>query len=189
MPGRVEARLAWTRAPIYRARHVQSHIDPASAKLFALSGIGNPQAFEDAIGDRLVGSRRFPDHHAYAAADVAGVSEAARAAGADLVVTTEKDWVKLERFVRAGDRPPLPPIVPVGLEVKFDPGHDCAAARSDRIGYSSADAGPGSCGGTGLNQRVYLNPISATSSPPIVIASTSQRPRSHPDVFASSRSG
>lgn len=56
-----------------------------------LSGIGNPAAFEaqvEALGARVRSHRRFPDHHPYCAADLAGLGER-------WVVTTAKDAVKL----------------------------------------------------------------------------------------------
>ena len=38
------------------------------------------------------------DHHAYAAADLAQVQAQAAALKADLLLTTEKDWVKVVQF-------------------------------------------------------------------------------------------
>lgn len=55
------------------------------------SGIGNPAAFERTLGSlgaRLFEHRRFPDHHAFVAADLAGL-------GARWLVVTAKDAVKL----------------------------------------------------------------------------------------------
>ena len=64
--------------------------------LGALSGIGNPLAFEltlRRLGAARVRRLRFPDHHRYAAADVQRIS--GLAANVDAVVTTEKDAVRL----------------------------------------------------------------------------------------------
>lgn len=58
-----------------------------------VSGIGNPEAFERTVRDlgALVREhRRFPDHHAYADGDLAGLG-----AGGRWMVTTQKDAVKL----------------------------------------------------------------------------------------------
>ncbi|MCA9056851.1 MAG: tetraacyldisaccharide 4'-kinase [Planctomycetaceae bacterium] len=69
------------------------------ARLFLLSGIGNPQAFEQtvvALGGTIVGARHFPDHHHYTADDVASVRQAAAERQATLILTTEKDLVKLD---------------------------------------------------------------------------------------------
>ena len=57
------------------------------------SGIGNPGAFEStasALGVRVVSHRQFPDHHAFAPGDLAGL-------GRDrAVLTTAKDAARLE---------------------------------------------------------------------------------------------
>src|SRR5205085_4681772 len=68
------------------------------AAVFAWSGVGNPGAFEATLGDlgaRVVGSLRARDHHLPSSRDVERVEEAARRAGADLVVVTRKDLGKL----------------------------------------------------------------------------------------------
>ena len=70
----------------------------APARVFAFCGIGNPGGFERELRGlcrQYAGHRWFPDHHAYSAADLREVRSAAARAGADVLVTTEKDWVKL----------------------------------------------------------------------------------------------
>jgi len=64
-----------------------------------MCGIGNPQAFSDDIlrvGINIVGENFFRDHHAFAQADLDRVSQAAKETGADAIVTTEKDAIRLE---------------------------------------------------------------------------------------------
>lgn len=64
----------------------------------AFCGIGNPDGFRRTIEPlcgRLLGFRRFPDHHRYTAADVTDLSAWARSLGVDLALTTQKDLVKL----------------------------------------------------------------------------------------------
>lgn len=71
----------------------------AGRRVMAVSGVANPDAFYEMLrrwGAQIVGVLQFPDHHWYDAADWRTITTAARAA--DLVVTTEKDLVKLERF-------------------------------------------------------------------------------------------
>jgi tetraacyldisaccharide-1-P 4'-kinase len=66
-------------------------------RVLALSSIGNPAAFErtlDQIGAVVVDHARFPDHYAYGAAEV-GKLLAAGAGAAEMIVTTEKDAVRL----------------------------------------------------------------------------------------------
>jgi len=64
-------------------------------RVLVVAGIGNPKALVhqlEHLGARLIPAV-FPDHHRYSAADVKGL--VARAAGADFVVCTLKDAVKL----------------------------------------------------------------------------------------------
>jgi tetraacyldisaccharide 4'-kinase len=49
----------------------------------------------------LLDLRAFPDHHGYSAADVESLAAWARGLGAELVLTTQKDLVKL-RGARVG---------------------------------------------------------------------------------------
>ena len=67
-------------------------------KVFAFCGIGNPDAFLNTIrilGAELVGSCIYGDHHRYTDACVTEISEQAGETGADLILTTQKDWTKL----------------------------------------------------------------------------------------------
>ena len=66
--------------------------------LFAFTGIGNPAAFETMLrrhADDVRGVRVFPDHHAFTQAEELELIEAAKACGAEALVTTEKDWTKI----------------------------------------------------------------------------------------------
>lgn len=98
-------------APIYRAIHSQTCLFPSSPgpslpmkelgekSFFAFCGIGNPAAFDrhlQAFPDTYRGSRWFGDHHAYLPADLIELSNQARNVGAEILLTTEKDWVKVE---------------------------------------------------------------------------------------------
>ncbi len=76
--------------------------EPASSlagkKIWAFCGLGNPEAFYRTLSDlraQLVGQTTFNDHHAYSAADLHFLTQQAQSAGADLVITTSKDAVKL----------------------------------------------------------------------------------------------
>jgi tetraacyldisaccharide 4'-kinase len=67
-------------------------------KVAALSALGNPAAFEtmlEALGADLVARHRFRDHKKITDDELAQVCAASKAAGAEVVVTTEKDAVKL----------------------------------------------------------------------------------------------
>ena len=68
--------------------------DLRGKRVLAVCGIGNPEAFRgtlEGLGAQVT-LKAFPDHHAYTEADVAAVN----ALGAETVVITEKDAVKLE---------------------------------------------------------------------------------------------
>ena len=71
---------------------------PAPARPFILSGIARPERFYGDVTPRVghvAGAAIFADHHAYTATDLAGVESQASAAGADAIVTTAKDAVRL----------------------------------------------------------------------------------------------
>lgn len=71
----------------------------AAGAVFAVAGIAHPERFFQLLresGYTVAGTIAFPDHHQYRAADIARVASAARAAGTDAVVTTEKDLVRWE---------------------------------------------------------------------------------------------
>lgn len=76
-------------------------------RVAAFCGIGNPVGFRKTI-EPLCGMvsafRVFPDHHPYTAVDVADLTSWARTCGADLVLTTQKDLVKL-RAANLGEIP------------------------------------------------------------------------------------
>lgn len=68
-------------------------------KAAVLCGIGNPTAFADDVlqpGIDIVAEHFFRDHYEFAQDDISEVERSARAAGADFIVTTEKDAVRLE---------------------------------------------------------------------------------------------
>ena len=67
-------------------------------RVAAFCGIGNPEGFRktlEKLGDSPIGFRAFPDHHPYAASDVADLAKWAPGLGASLLLTTQKDLVKL----------------------------------------------------------------------------------------------
>jgi len=64
----------------------------------AFSGIANPDDFRKLLeksGARVVCYHPFPDHHEYTLADLKYIEDSARKSGAELILTTEKDAVKL----------------------------------------------------------------------------------------------
>jgi tetraacyldisaccharide 4'-kinase len=108
---------------------------------YAVSGIARPDRFEAeirALGLRLVGSRRFPDHHPYRTRDLDEVRGEARALKAEVLVTTEKDLARIE----AG-REPGPPFYALALAVSFPKDRDLASFLLDRLGERRAEPAGG----------------------------------------------
>ena len=67
-------------------------------KAVAFCGIGNPSAFFANLrswGFAVAAERAFPDHHVYRHRDLENIIALARAAGAEAVLTTEKDLMNL----------------------------------------------------------------------------------------------
>ncbi|MHC4581524.1 MAG: tetraacyldisaccharide 4'-kinase, partial [Planctomycetota bacterium] len=91
-------------------------------KIFAFCGIGNPNAFlstVEALGSELGGSKVYDDHHQYTDGSLADICQQAEKAGADLVLTTQKDWTK----VRC-DFESTVPFAYLEIEIEFLAGQD-----------------------------------------------------------------
>ena len=70
--------------------------DLRSARVAIASGIGNPTALRsavEAVGATVTGALFRPDHHAWDGRDVADLEHIVH--GAEALITTDKDWVKL----------------------------------------------------------------------------------------------
>ncbi|HLA09051.1 MAG TPA: tetraacyldisaccharide 4'-kinase [Pyrinomonadaceae bacterium] len=75
--------------------------DPRGKPMAAFCGIGNPNAFFNQLrrdNYNVVLTRAFPDHHRYNQADIEAVVREGRLRGAQSVVTTAKDAVKLREL-------------------------------------------------------------------------------------------
>jgi len=75
-----------------------SVVVPPNSRVFVVTGIARPDRFQadiSAAGWDIVGAIDFRDHHPFDARDIARITEAARASGAAIVLTTEKDAVRL----------------------------------------------------------------------------------------------
>jgi tetraacyldisaccharide 4'-kinase len=70
-------------------------------KVLAFCALGNPNNFYDQLRQEkfdLISTRTFPDHHFYTQKDIAELTGKARAVGAEILLTTAKDAVKLQDF-------------------------------------------------------------------------------------------
>lgn len=75
-------------------------------RVWLVSGIGNSDAFRRSaasLGIDVRGETVFRDHHHYGAEDVREIRIKAQAAGADIVLTTEKDAAKLPPYLAPDD--------------------------------------------------------------------------------------
>jgi len=76
-------------------------------KVLALAGLAAPGGFvatAEGLGAEVAGVAAFPDHYWYTAGDLARVAARARELGAEAVLTTEKDWIRIREIPR-GDVP------------------------------------------------------------------------------------
>lgn len=107
------ARRYAPRTPLLAARHVPTECWEVGAmkyhpvesllgkRLYAFAGLGSPEGFRQTLKETGVvesGFARFADHHWYTREELRGLDAAAAARGADGLVTTEKDWVRLRRL-------------------------------------------------------------------------------------------
>jgi tetraacyldisaccharide 4'-kinase len=93
------------------------------AVVVAVSGIRSPESFHaslDEAGVRLAASVTRPDHHRFRPTDWREAAEAASRAGADAVVTTEKDLARIEdrEALRSLGRP----VWALRVDVEFEGG-------------------------------------------------------------------
>ena len=98
-------------------------------RIFAFCGIGNPGAFLnsiEALGSELVGSKVYDDHHHYTDNCLADIREQAEKVGADLVLTTQKDWTKIICDLRSAiyDSKSTVPFACLAIEIRFLAGQD-----------------------------------------------------------------
>ncbi|RMG50492.1 MAG: tetraacyldisaccharide 4'-kinase [Acidobacteria bacterium] len=87
-------------------------------RIAVFCAIGQPMRFVEDVshfGARVVAHRAFPDHHFFSQDDLHRVYARARRAGAEWILTTEKDWMRL----RSLDLPSDPPLWVVQSELRL----------------------------------------------------------------------
>jgi tetraacyldisaccharide 4'-kinase len=85
-------------APLFRSRMVPEPWASSARNVAAFCGIGSPAAFWhtlDELGLEVVQRAAFPDHHRYSVPELEEFARSAKAAGAEVLVTTEKDLMNL----------------------------------------------------------------------------------------------
>ncbi|MBW1698351.1 MAG: tetraacyldisaccharide 4'-kinase [Deltaproteobacteria bacterium] len=104
-----------------------NHLQPNRGKLveakqvFAFSGIAVNEDFRRtlcSLGCHVVGYLEFPDHHPYSEKDLRSILNLSEKTGAKVLVTTEKDYVRIapEFFITRRTK-----LVVVGIETTFGP--------------------------------------------------------------------
>ena len=116
------------KSPVFPAGHSMVTVSLASGerisavclkdtKIFGFCALGAPRSFRATVaatGAVISGFRTFRDHHRYSATDIAAISGEAKKTGADWIITTEKDMIK----IRGLDLPEK--ILIIGIEFSID---------------------------------------------------------------------
>ena len=85
--------------PLFNSRmRIKNAAEAIPSPVAAFCAVGNPRSFFNQVPHEVVLEKAFPDHHRYSQADVDSLIEAARQAGAQSLITTAKDAVKLKSF-------------------------------------------------------------------------------------------
>lgn len=101
------------------------------AKVFLLAGLARPGSFRKTVrelGLAIVGEGLFRDHHFFTLAELDALFERAEAAGAERIVCTEKDAVRLPASFAADPR-----ILVVRIEVELLSGEELLEAALARL--------------------------------------------------------
>jgi tetraacyldisaccharide 4'-kinase len=101
--------------------HRRMEVPPVDGPVAAFCGIARPEQFFaglESAGLSIVARTAFRDHHTYSERDVDQLVDAARAAGAMALVTTDKDMVRLGRLQSAF--PPELPLKSAHLQIEID---------------------------------------------------------------------
>jgi tetraacyldisaccharide 4'-kinase len=177
-PLRALARQATGRAPVESRHAPVDVVDGALSRglglatlhgrrVLLLSGLARPGGFRrtvDGLGAEIAAERAFPDHHRFTPGELAEVLRAAGEARCDLVVTTEKDAVRLPPEVAADPR-----VVAVRIEAEILAGGevlDEAIAEALAAFAGAADSTPSATKTAAANATTPTTPTrTATATP------------------------
>jgi tetraacyldisaccharide 4'-kinase len=123
--------------PLRRVTPFGATVSPWPSSVVTLAAIARPERLADSVrglGFTIEQQFTFRDHHWFSPADVRRVEAAALAAGADAIVTTEKDAVRLEPVVAES----AIPTVFLPIDVCIEPADEFRAWLLDRIGPPGA---------------------------------------------------
>jgi tetraacyldisaccharide 4'-kinase len=111
---------------------VPRNVQLAGRSAFVFAGLAQSASFEALVRNlqaTVLGTRWFRDHHPYSSADLRQLRREATLAGAEVLVTTEKDLMRLAPSDLTGP----PPIVPVPVDLRIVGGQQALRAALDEV--------------------------------------------------------
>lgn len=109
----------------------------ATGAVVAVAGIAHPEQFFSMVreaGYDVANTVAFPDHHPYTATDIRRLAAVVQSARSQVVVTTEKDAVRLEAAVRLDAAGALPfTFVPVRMRLEVEEWNGLCASVTSAI--------------------------------------------------------
>lgn len=84
-----------SRMKISRITRLNNSPETLVPPVAAFCAVGNPRSFFDALTHEVVLQKAFPDHHRYSQPEIDSLTDEARSSGANSLITTAKDAVKL----------------------------------------------------------------------------------------------
>jgi tetraacyldisaccharide 4'-kinase len=101
--------------------------------IYVFCGIGNPEAFLQRLkefGPNIAGSRIYNDHHDYTQQDISDIYEEARYLNAEMILSTEKDWIKTALLWQKDENILFAYLA---VELEFVSGADTIEALVDKV--------------------------------------------------------
>ncbi len=130
-------------APVCESNHSPVHIDNIidgsiletewlkGKRIYALSAIGNPESFAFTLKELdadLIRHRVFSDHHNYTQAEIDDVTSEAQSLGAEAIIVTQKDMVKIRKMNIKDVN-----ILSLKIEIQITKGIDFFKEAMDRV--------------------------------------------------------
>lgn len=132
-----ELRMRGLQAPIWRV-HRTMQVPKTDGPVFAFCGIARPDQFFaglESAGVRIAARHAFADHYSFTEHVIEWLTESARKAKAAVLMTTEKDAVRLGTLINAF--PPDLQFKTVPLHVEIENAPAVVASLLSRLGLSS----------------------------------------------------
>ncbi|NUO18312.1 tetraacyldisaccharide 4'-kinase [bacterium] len=88
-------KISWRALP---AKLSQTWADKPKGPCFLVTGVARPNRVKlsaESVGIQIVGERAFRDHHVFSEQELKNVSREAENAGADVILTTSKDYIRM----------------------------------------------------------------------------------------------